>query len=91
MSGHAETITGPQLHPTLHRSFKVGDRVRIKNMGPEVDGRTGTITGISSVHVIFGYILTLDVPLKAPEAHPGEDWTTVSIFGGCLELCEGEG
>lgn len=50
-----------------------------------MDGRTGKITGISFVHVIFGYIVTLDEPMDAPPDFPGEDWTTVSIMGGLLE------
>lgn len=86
MSGHAETITGPQLQPTLHRAFHVGDRVRIKNTGSDMmDGKTGTITGISFVHVIFGYIITLDEPMAAPPDFPGKDWSTVSINGGLLD------
>jgi hypothetical protein len=74
------------MKPGLHRDFQIEEHVRFE-IGPGIE-RTGRITGISSEHIVFIYIITLDEPLIVK----GHDrpWTTVTIPGGCLKgECDG--
>lgn len=54
-------ITVPLAKPTLHKPVPMGARVRIPRhyLGKEA---TGTVWGISMVHVVFVYIVILDDP-----------------------------
>lgn len=45
--------------PGLHKPVPMGTRVKVGR--PYVDSeRLGTVVGVSSVHVVFGYIVLLD-------------------------------
>ena len=70
------------LLPTLHKHFELGTRVKTKeNSGlPLV---TGKIVGISSIHIIFTYIILLD-----PECHITDEYGTheaIAAHGTLLE------
>ena len=56
-------ITEPQ--PTLHKPIPMNTRVRLPRYfsDPFRTPILGTVVGISSIHVIFTYIVLLDVPL----------------------------
>ncbi len=51
------------MYPTMHKPIPVGTRVRVPAGYACADAITGTIVGISSWHVVFMYIVSLDVPL----------------------------
>lgn len=72
----------PQLKPTLHEEFHVGDEVEISDI-PYVSH--GTIVGIATSHVVFSYIIELPKPISVPN-YPGQDWKCVIVFGGQLKL-----
>lgn len=60
------------LTPALHRPVPMNSRVLVPSnyLGrPEADlaSRTGTVVGISSMHVIFTYIVLLDIPYNDPD------------------------
>ena len=68
--------------PTLHREVPMESRVLIpstyRNDGKS---RLGTVVGISSMHVIFTYIVLLDEPIK--------DFRAVVVNGPELEAEDG--
>lgn len=78
----------PSPHkPTLHHAVPLHSRVLIplnyhKDKG---ERRAGTVTGIASMHVIFGYIVTLDAPLETEYGIV----TTVVVNGPELESTDG--
>lgn len=51
------------LEPTLHKPIDLGTRVKIdpEYLKKEASGR---VVGIAFRHVIFGYIVLLDVPFQ---------------------------
>lgn len=61
--------------PTLHKPVPMGARVRVP---PHFLGHTatGTVVGISFVHVVFSYIVLMDEPFP-------------SEYGECRALCVG--
>lgn len=76
--------------------FKSLDRVRIIKTNSVLDGKTGTITGVSSIFAeIQFYIVTLDNPFEPdPKEYPmkemkdfGLHWT-INMIGSCLEKIE---
>jgi len=88
----------PQLKPSLHEEFSVGDRVIIDEGNlPEGFPRGGEIVGIAWSHVVFGYIVELDLPLLEVKEYPGKPWKCVCLIGSVLkkdkttlEECDGE-
>lgn len=51
--------------PTLHKPVPIGSRVKIPDyFDKDKTPRFGRVAGISSVHVIFSYIVILDKPLQ---------------------------
>lgn len=69
-------------------NLKCHDRVRLINLGPEktdcrtnLNGRTGSIVGIATRHIVDCYIVLLDAPVEMP------DFThvAVSIPECCIE------
>lgn len=88
-----DTQSIPQLKPTLHEEFHVGDEVLVSDI-PGVE--RGTIVGIATCHVVFSYIVELPKELPVPN-FPGKAWKCVSVVGGMLKLlhryepeCEGK-
>lgn len=67
--------------PTFHDDFKVGQRVSCRLSG----SLTGEIIGISSVGIIFHYIVLLDTPIQVPE-FPGNSWKAVTVSGTELKV-----
>jgi hypothetical protein len=45
--------------PTLHKPVPIGSKVRVEDTSI-----TGEVVGISSMHVIFQYIILLDNPIE---------------------------
>lgn len=68
-----------KLTPTFHEDFQIDQRVsfRISGEGPTL---TGTIVGVSSVHIISFYIILLDEPYVVPEYNA--PWRAVVMPGG---------
>ena len=64
------------MKPSFHDEFKIGERVSCR-LSPDY---TGEIGGISSVGIIFHYIVILDHPIKTPE-FPGKPWKAITMSG----------
>lgn len=71
------------LEPTLHRPYKVNERVSF-DYGSGQTG-TGTIVGIAWVHVVASYIVLLDEFMEHPDY---SDWRAVCVMGGDLKLLD---
>lgn len=70
--------------PTLHPPIPMQTRVKfIKTGSPTLEGRVGTVKGVSSSGIAFSYSVLLDQPIFSPAI--GEDVEIVSIVGSCLE------
>jgi hypothetical protein len=52
-----------RYEPALHKNVPMGARVVVPSYA---GGGTGTVVGISSVHILFSYIVLLDVPIDSP-------------------------
>lgn len=61
--------------------FKNGDKVLIKDCGPEIDGITGRIVGIAVDHIVKIWIVQVDKPARIP----GWEWECATFPGSCLE------
>lgn len=74
--------------PTLHKEVPIGTRVYIPSMYYSYKDKryTGTVAGIASMHVVFGYIVILD------EEIPSEfgDLKAIVVYGSQLEGLNGE-
>ena len=66
--------------PTLHKPIPMGSAVRSME-GCGLPQFTGTVVGISSQHVIFHYIISLDSPIVVE----GEEHLAVTAPGTLLE------
>lgn len=55
-----------KYEPALHKPIPLQTRVSIpKNyIGPDRESYAGRVVGISSLHIIFTYIVLLDVPVE---------------------------
>jgi hypothetical protein len=51
------------LQPTLHKPIPLGSKVRVVTQ-PGDPVLTGEVVGISSLYVIFNYIILLDEPVR---------------------------
>jgi hypothetical protein len=73
-----ETVVKDALgsQPTMHKDYKIGDRVEFLLAGQKIQGEIG---GISHQNIAFTYLVLLDIPLDVP----GYDrpWKVVSIWG----------
>jgi hypothetical protein len=72
--------TPSRLSPTLHEDFLINTRVSF-DVGDGVR-RFGVISGIGFQHIIFAYLITLDVPIHVPGWNT--PWTVISLPGGLL-------
>lgn len=65
--------------PTLHKPVPMQTRVQVpvEWLGPGRESYLGTVAGISSIHMLFYYIVILDCPL---ETEYGTQ-TAVSVVG----------
>lgn len=77
-------ITMPLSQPTLHKPVPMGQRVRVPKHYLGKDA-TGTVEGISFMHVIFVYIVRLDEP------HPSEHGEIRCITVGGADLDSEDG
>lgn len=68
-----------RFEPTLHKPIPMGARVVL----PEefYGGGKGTVVGISSMHVIFNYIVLLDEPKEDSDYGT---WKAISVSGTVL-------
>lgn len=83
------TVSWPK--PTLHRPIPLGTRVRLPDtyVGPDV---FGTVTGISTCHVVFFYIVTLDEAVHDARYDVGDVpgmISTVTVLGTELTAEDG--
>lgn len=69
------------LTPTMHKSIPMNTRVVIPKGNYYPEDLVGTVVGISSVFVIFYYIVLLDVPIISEY---GEQ-RAISVRGSVLE------
>lgn len=55
-----------KYEPTLHKSIPLQTRVIVPEsyLGPDRESYAGRVVGISFLHVIFMYIVLLDVPVE---------------------------
>lgn len=51
--------------PTLHKPVPLGTRVRVSADFGSYSSLTGVVVGISSIHVIFQYIVLLDTIVES--------------------------
>ena len=56
------TLAEQYQEPTMHKPIPIGTKV--KTHESIAGGVTGTVAGISFIHIIFGYIIILDKPYK---------------------------
>lgn len=64
-------------------NLKMGDKVRmIKLGGDHLEGKTGTLVGVSIANVIIHWIVELDEPTTVPF---GIEFKCVSMPSVCLE------
>jgi hypothetical protein len=77
----------PHLYPTLHKPVPMKSRVIVPEafVGESYGDRPGTVVGISSVHVVFVYVVLLDQEIST-------EWgimQAVCVPGPQLEKYEG--
>ncbi|WNM70124.1 hypothetical protein [Myxococcus phage Mx1] len=71
----------PRLTPTIHRDVKINERVRFELEPGQF--LTGTVVGVSWVHIFHVYIILLDEPFKVYDDQ--DPWKAVAIPGQLLE------
>jgi hypothetical protein len=73
-------IKNDKFNPNL----RINDRVRIVNSGdPSLEGRTGTLAGVVSLHLMVCWIVELDEKWH----NSAFEVKCVSIPSMCLEIC----
>jgi hypothetical protein len=73
------------MKPALHHDFQIDDYVSFL-VAPD-DRRFGTVVGVSTQHIIFTYIILLDIPMHVDDHD--RPWRAVTMSGGQLELQDG--
>ena len=77
----------PKLEPTLHKPVPLQTQVIVPlhYLGPDRESYQGRVVGIASMHIIFTYIILLDVPVET------EYGLTSAITVGGPELMNASG
>lgn len=70
-------------YPVLHAQLPMQTRVKFVKTNSKLDGMTGTVKGVSSVHIAIMYCVLMDSPVYSEEIEENVD--IVSIVGSCLE------
>jgi hypothetical protein len=75
------------MKPTLHKPVPMGTRVRLPKHYDLLSCNTGEVAGVASQHVIFQYIVILDVPFESDSLGICK---AVTCTGGELESEDGQ-
>jgi hypothetical protein len=78
-------MTKEAMQPTFHKPIPMNARVVVPAGFASIEPLRGTVVGISSIHVLFFYIVLLDAPLQTPY---GEQ-RAIAVSGSQLDSEDG--